>query len=515
MTTTLKSFVCGQWYTGTGTPAKLYNPVTEEVVAETSTAGINFSEALAFARTRGGASLREMTFAQRGELLMAMSKAIHAHREELLDLAAQNGGNTRGDGKFDIDGATGTLAFYAGLGKELGDRRTLNDGDPLLLTRNPRWVGRHVFGSRHGVAILINAFNFPAWGFAEKAATALLAGMPVVNKPATSTALVAARVAEILVDAKIMPEGSFTSVCGSAGDILDHVTWQDVVAFTGSSQTGLTIRSNKAILENNVRVNVEADSLNAAILGPDVDADSETYDLFLKEVTRDMTQKAGQKCTAIRRIFVPEDSIARVGEDLISGLKGIKTGAPTEKGVKTGPLATRGQLEDAMAGLRRVAECTTTLFGGDRGSLVGIPDDRGYFLSPTLLLASNADAPEIHDREIFGPVATLIPYDGTATHAAALIERGQGSLVSSVYSDKSPFLLTLAHTIGPFLGRLHLASAKIAEHSVGPGTVLPQLMHGGPGRAGGGQELGGRSGLFFYMQRTAVQGYAPLLEKLL
>ena len=515
MTTTLKSFVCGQWFTGTGTPAKLFNPVTEEVIAETSTAGINFPEALAFARTKGGPALRKMTFAKRGELLMAMSKAIHAHREELLDLAAQNGGNTRGDGKFDIDGATGTLAFYANLGKELGDRHTLPDGDPILLTRNPRWVGRHVLSPRHGVAILINAFNFPAWGFAEKAATAILAGMPVVNKPATSTALVAARIAEILVESKVMPEGSFTSVCGSAGDMLDHVGWQDVVSFTGSSHTGLTIRSNKAILENNVRVNVEADSLNAAILGPDLDSDSDTYDLFLKEVSRDMTQKAGQKCTATRRIFVPSDSIEQVGEDLVEQLKRIKAGEPTLKGVKTGPLATKGQLEDAMAGLKRVAECTTTLCGGERGTLEGINHDRGYFLSPTLLLASDATTAELHDREIFGPVAILIPYNGTVEEAASLIELGRGSLVSSVYSDKSSFLINLAQAIGPFLGRLHLASSKIAEHSIGPGTVLPQLMHGGPGRAGGGQELGGTRGLEFYMQRTAVQGYAPLLEKLL
>lgn len=514
MSTTLKSYVCGKWFTGTGKMAQLHNPTTEEVVAETSTEGINFPEALAYAREKGTSALRDMTFAQRGQLLMAMSKAIHEYREELLDLAAQNGGNTRGDGKFDIDGATGTLAFYAKLGEKLGDKKVLHDGDEIRLSKNPRWVGRHVYTPRQGVAILINAFNFPAWGFAEKAATAILAGMPVVNKPATSTALVAARIAEILVESGVMPEGVFTSICGSAGDMLEHVGWQDVIAFTGSSDTGLKIRSMKAVLENNVRVNVEADSLNAAVLGPDVEQEADVYDLFLREVVRDMTQKAGQKCTAIRRIFVPHHCVDSVVADLIDQLKASRSGSPTTKGVKTGPLATAQQLRDAQEGIARLSECTTTALGGSRGELDGIENDKGYFLSPTLLVATNADAPELHDREVFGPVATVIPYDGSVEEASRLLSKGQGSLVSSVYSDKPKFLLEMAHSASAYLGRMHLANSKIAEHSAGPGTVLPQLMHGGPGRAGGGQELGGLSGLHFYMQRTAIQGFSPLLEKL-
>lgn len=514
MTLTLKSYVCGQWFQGTGEPTRLYNPTTEEVAAQTSTTGLNYREALAYARDKGGKALRGMTFAQRGELLMNMSKAIHEHREELLELSSLNGGTTRGDGKFDIDGATGTLGYYARAGRALGDTFSLADEDLISLTRNPRWAGRHVYQPRQGVAILINAFNFPAWGFAEKAACAILAGMPVLNKPATSTALVAARIAEILVDSGVMPEGVFSAVSGGAGDMLDHVQWQDVVAFTGSSDTGLKIRSHRAVLENNVPVNVEADSLNSAILGPEVDPDSDTYDLFLKEVVRDMTQKAGQKCTAIRRIFVPQDALDSVSEDLKEQLQRIRTGTPTLKGVTTGPLATQAQLNDAMAGLARLGECTKTLLGGERGELEGVEGKLGYFLSPTLLVAHNSEAPELHDREIFGPVATLIPYDGSVEHVTRLIEKGQGSLVSSVYSNDSTFLKALFQAIGPFLGRLHLANDKIAEHSMGPGTVLPQLMHGGPGRAGGGQELGGLSGLRFYMQRTAVQGYAPLLEKL-
>ncbi len=514
MTTTLKSYVCGQWFTGTGAMAHLHNPTTEEVIAQTSTQGINFPEALSYARNKGGAALREMTFAQRGALLMAMSKAIHEYREELLDLAALNGGNTRGDGKFDIDGATGTLAFYAKLGEKLGERKTLDDEDEIRLTKNPRWVGRHIYKPLQGVAILINAFNFPAWGFAEKAATAILAGMPVINKPATSTALVAARISEILVESQVLPDGVFSSICGSAGDMLDHVNWQDAIAFTGSSQTGLKIRSMQSVLENNVRVNVEADSLNAAVLGPDVTPENEVYDLFLQEIVRDMTQKAGQKCTAIRRIFVPQDSVDTVVEDLKNQLMQMRSGAPTLKGVKTGPLATAQQLEDAHLGLERLAKCTNTILGGTRGELEGINNDKGYFLSPTLLLAQDGDSPELHDREVFGPVATVIPYDGSVEDASRLLAKGQGSLVSSIYSDAPKFLLAMAQSSSCFLGRMHLANSKIAEHSVGPGTVLPQLMHGGPGRAGGGQELGGLSGIKFYMQRTAVQGFSPLLEKL-
>ena len=515
MTQILKSYVCGTWFEGEGKRAELKNPTTEETLAETSTTGINFAEALDYARTRGGAALREMTFAERGAMLMNMSKAIHEYREELLDLAEQNGGNTRSDAKFDVDGATGTLAYYAKLGEKLGDKKVLADGDAIQLTRNPRWVGQHVYTPLRGVAILINAFNFPAWGFAEKAACALLAGMPIVNKPATSTSLVAARITEILVESGVMPDGVYSAITGGAGDMLDHVGWQDVVAFTGSSDTGLFIRSRENILRHNVRVNVEADSLNAAVLGEDLERESETYDLFLREVSRDMTQKAGQKCTAIRRILVPRDLLDDVREDLCNELSGIRTGKPTEKGVRVGPLATAGQLRDAKEGLERLSGCTKMVYGdGGRGELTAIDGDKGYFMSPVLLEAEDARADAIHDREIFGPVATILPYDGSAKEAAELLGLGHGSLVSSIYSDKAKFALEMVEEVGAFNGRLHLASKKVAELSAGPGTVLPTLLHGGPGRAGGGQELGGERGLAFYMQRTAVQGYQPLLEKL-
>ncbi len=515
MTTCLRSYVCGAWVTGTGEKSPLYNPTTGAIVAETSTEGIDYAKALAFARDKGGSALRAMTFAERGEMLVKVAKAIHEYREELIDLAIQNGGNTRSDAKFDIDGATGTLSYYGKMGQKLGAETVLNDGATIQLTRNPRWVGQHLYTPLRGAAIHINAFNFPAWGMMEKAACALLAGMPVVTKPATSTALVAYRIAEIAIESGLLPEGSFTFIGGNPGDMLDHVDWQDVIAFTGSSDTGLMIRSRENILKHNVRVNVEADSLNAAVLGPDLGTEDETYDLFLREVSKDMTQKAGQKCTAIRRILVPDSMMDAVKEDLSRELSGAPVGNPAEKGVKVGPLATARQVKDACAGLERLKEVAKPVYGdGSRGDLVGIEDDKGYFFAPVLLEATDARAPEIHDREIFGPVATLIPYNGEAEEAAEILGLGRGSLVSSVYSDKADFALTMTKAVAPFLGRLHLASKKVAELSAGPGVVMPTLVHGGPGRAGGGEELGGERGLTFYMQRTAVQGYQPLLEKL-
>jgi oxepin-CoA hydrolase/3-oxo-5,6-dehydrosuberyl-CoA semialdehyde dehydrogenase len=265
MTTCIRSYVCATWVTGTGEKSPLYNPTTEAVVAETSTEGVDFKETLAFARNEGGPALRAMTFAERGEMLVNVAKAIHEYREELIDLAIENGGNTRSDAKFDIDGATGTLSYYGKLGQKLGAEKVLNDGDAIQLTRNPRWVGQHLYTPLRGAAIHINAFNFPAWGMMEKAACALLAGMPVVTKPATSTTLVAYRMAEIAIESGLLPKGSFSFIGGSPGDLLDHADWQDVIAFTGSSDTGLMIRSRENILKHNVRVNVEADSLNAAV----------------------------------------------------------------------------------------------------------------------------------------------------------------------------------------------------------------------------------------------------------
>jgi len=511
----LGSYVSGRWFEGTGGGETLVNPATEEPLARVSTEGLDRAAALTYARNVGGPALRALTFEQRGALLKAMCDGLVAHRDELLDLAVANGGNTRSDAKFDVDGATFTLSTYAEIGKSLGARKVLADGEGVTLGRSPRFHGQHVSVPRHGVALHINAFNFPAWGLAEKAACALLAGMPVVSKPATSSALVAHRIMEILLDGKVLPEGALQLLVGSVGDLLHHVGPQDVVAFTGSSQTGIKIRSLPQVIENSVRVNVEADSLNAAVLGPDVEAGSETYELFLKDVLRDMTQKAGQKCTAIRRVLAPAAVADRVRDDLADRLSAIVVGNPAHEGVRMGPVATAQQHRDVREGIDLLARDGRLVFGMTDLKPVGVADGKGFFVGPVLIeVEPGAAAPNVHGHEVFGPASTIVPYDGTASDAAALVSRGNGGLVSSVYSDDTDFTGDVVLGLAPFHGRVFLGSAKIAEMSPGPGTVLPHLVHGGPGRAGGGEELGGLRGLAFYMQRTALEGSRPVIEKI-
>jgi 3,4-dehydroadipyl-CoA semialdehyde dehydrogenase len=515
MTQTLKSHLQGGWHEGSGGTRQLNDPTTGELLAEVASGGLDFAAALAYARNTGGPALRAMSFQRRGAMLLAMSKSIHAHRDELLGIAERNGGNTRGDGKFDIDGCTGTLAAYAKWGDGLGEARFLLDGEAMRLSRSSRYVGRHVLLPLQGVAIHINAFNFPAWGFGEKAAVALLAGVPVVTKPATSTALVTQRIIEILVEDEVLPAGALSYVAGSVGDLLDHVGPQDVVAFTGSANTGRKIRGNTAVMANSVRVNIEADSLNACVVGPDVKPESETWDLFVREVARDMTQKAGQKCTAMRRLFVPAELIEDAKKSLKEELASQRVGHPGTKGVRVGPLATASQLEDIRGGIDQLMQAAEIVHGEvGRGELTGIDGDAGCFQTPVLLQAKDANADIVHQLEVFGPVATLLPYSGDASEAAALVARGQGMLVTSCYTDDRKFAGTFMAEAGPWVGRLNFGSRKVAEHSVGPGTVLPQLVHGGPGRAGGGEELGGLRGLRLYLQRTALQGDEPMLAEM-
>ncbi|HEX6861582.1 MAG TPA: 3,4-dehydroadipyl-CoA semialdehyde dehydrogenase, partial [Thermoanaerobaculia bacterium] len=320
---TLKSYVCGRWHEATSGFATLVNPSTEEEIARASSQGIDFGEVLAHAREKGGPALRAMTFAQRSGLLKEMSRVLRDHRDELLDLSRQNNGSTAPDGSFDLDGATGTLAFYSSVGKRLGDRTFLVEGDGVQLAKTEAFWGQHILVPRQGVAVHINAFNFPAWGFAEKAACALLAGMPVITKPATATALTTERCIELIVEANILPEGALQLIVGNTGDLLDRLGPQDVLAFTGSADTAKMLRSKDNLLASCTRVNVEADSLNAAVLGPDVTAGSPTFDLFIKEVAREITQKAGQKCTAVRRILVPQERMDEVQGALISRLEKV------------------------------------------------------------------------------------------------------------------------------------------------------------------------------------------------
>ena len=494
----LRSFVEGRWIEGREPFATLVNPATEEPLARTSTAGIDMGTALAFARSRGGPALRELSFAQRGELLKAWSRALHAARDALIGLAIENGGNTRGDAKFDIDGGIATLAHYAELGAQLGSLKALRDGEPVQLGRTARYAGVHLWVPRDGVAVHINAFNFPAWGTCEKAACALLAGMPIVSKPATSTALVAHRVAEI--GAPLLPEGAFSFLCGSRGDLLDRVGPQDVVAFTGSSQTANKLREQLG--RRGARLNVEADSLNAAVLGPDVQPGSASWDLFVQDVARDMTQKAGQKCTAVRRIFVAPDALPQAQEALVERLSQVRVGDPANPEITMGPVSTADQKRDVRAGIGKLASESRVVFEGK------VSDGKGFFIPPTLLLADPEKATLMHKDEVFGPVATL----GGARDPATLVQRGGGGLVCSVYSDDRDFLRKCVLAIAPYHGRIYVGSEKVVGQTMGPGTVLPQLLHGGPGHAGGGEELGGLRGLQLYSQRVALQGDRALLD---
>ena len=513
----LPSYLAGRWTRGDRPLATLVNPATEEPLAEVRAGDVDLRAAVAFARERGGPALRELTFAARGRLLAQMAKSIHAAREELLALAVANGGNTRGDAKFDVDGAAGTLAHYAELGAALGEVRVLPDGDPVQVGRTARLAGQHVWVPRPGVAVFINAFNFPAWGLAEKAACALLAGMPVIAKPATATALVTHRLVEIWVNDQVLPEGALQLLVGPAGDLLDHLRGPDVLSFTGSSDTARQLRAHPVVVAESVRVNVEADSLNAAILAPDVDLGGETGALFLADVLRDMTQKTGQKCTAIRRVFVPRDRAGDVADALRERLAAITVGDPAREDVRMGPLASAAQARDVRAGIARLAAATTEVFGGAGDvAAVGVPAGKGFFVGPVLRRTDDAaGCAPLHEHEVFGPVATVAAYDGDARQAAALVSRGAGGLVASAYSDDRDWVATFVPEAAGWNGRLYLGSAKMAAQSPGPGTALPHLLHGGPGRAGGGEELGGRRGLERYLQRCALQGDATVLKSLL
>jgi oxepin-CoA hydrolase/3-oxo-5,6-dehydrosuberyl-CoA semialdehyde dehydrogenase len=504
----IESYVEGRWVPGEGEGSPLHNPATGELLATASTAGLDLGAALRHAREVGGPALRALTFAQRAGVLKGLVGVLREHRDELLDIAMRNGGNTKGDAKFDVDGASGTLGFYANLGRGLGEARHLLDGDSVPLGRSTPLAGRHLWVPRRGAAVLVNAYNFPAWGFAEKTACALLAGMPVVVKPATQTALVAWRIAQLFVASGLLPAGSWTFLAGPAGDLLDHLEAQDVLAFTGSAATGARMRSHRRVLEKGVRVNVEADSLNAAVLGPDVAPGSPTWELFVKEVVHEMTQKAGQKCTATRRVFVPADRLDAARDALAKSLAQVLVGNPLEEGVGMGPVVSEGQRRDVEEGIATLGGVAEVAWQGEA------PAGHGFVAARLLVAADPRSAHAVHSREVFGPVATLMPYDGSAEEAGELVGLGEGSLVSSVYSDDGEFIAAAVLAMAPYNGRVHVGAAEVAAESWGPGTVLPGLVHGGPGRAGSGEELGGIRGVHHFMQRTAVQGPQSALDRL-
>ncbi|MBK8978664.1 MAG: 3,4-dehydroadipyl-CoA semialdehyde dehydrogenase [Planctomycetes bacterium] len=497
----IESYVRGAWHTAGADPRPLHDPTTEAAIAECGSAGIDFGAVVTHGRDVGGPALRSVGFATRAGWLKALSQAIHERRDELIAVSARNGGATRGDAKFDIDGATGTLAAYAKLGAELGEVNFLPDGDGAQLGRTGRFWGQHVRTPRPGVALHVNAFNFPCWGMAEKLAQSLLAGVPAISKPGTPTALVAWRCAQAIVASGVLPDGAFQFVAGSTGDLLDHLGPQDHLAFTGSAATGAKLKGHARLIGTNCRVTLEADSLNAAILGPDVDTDADVWGTFLGNLVVDMTQKTGQKCTAVRRILVPEAMLDAVVEELKVRLGAVVIGDPADEATRMGPLTDAAALATVQTGMRQLLAVSEALTGGPERIR-----DRGYFVAPTLLLANDIDADVLHELEVFGPCATILPYTGDAAEAIRLANRGGGGLVASLYSNDKRWSEDVVLGIAPWHGRLWIANDKVADQALQPGMVLPVTIHGGPGRAGGGEELGGRFGMEFYMQRTALQG---------
>jgi len=512
---TLESYVSGRWTRGEGVETSLVDPVSGEMIATASAKGIDLRRSLAFARKQGQGGLRDLGYAARAKLLGAVADALAANRAKYEAIAIQNSGNTRADAAIDIDGGIGTLKYYARLGTTLGDACMLLDEKPVRLAKAENFQAIHLMLPRRGVAVHINAFNFPSWGLWEKAAVSLLAGVPVLAKPASSTAMLAHEMVRDVIAARILPEGVLNLVVGGARDLLDHLTSDDVVAFTGSADTAARVRGHRNVIARSVPVNIEADSINAALLAPDAAGGGAAFDAFVREVVREMTVKAGQKCTAIRRIFVPADRADAIAEALFARLKNIKVGDPRNEDTRMGPLVTRAQQAAALEGIRRLATEAEFVIGGpEPPALDGIDTSRAAFVAPTLLKLKDAkSADAVHEVEVFGPAATIVPYRNEAD-ACALVARGGGSLVASVYGEDQAFLARMVGGIGASHGRVLAVDPAVASAHTGHGIVMPQCNHGGPGRAGAGEELGGLYGLRFYHQRLAVQGSTELLATL-
>lgn len=503
----LRSFLSGRAQTGTGDGTALVDPTDGSILVRASAEGLDLAAGLDFARTVGGPALRAPGYAARAALLGRIADRLALRRDDWYRIARENAGNTKADAAIDIEGAIGTLKYFAKLGAELGDGTLLSDGGDIRLARDPNFLGRHIGVPVKGVAIQINAFNFPAWGLWGKAAVALLAGVPVLAKPATATAWLAQEMVADILAAEILPVGSLSLLCGAPGGLLDQVRFGDTIAFTGSAGTGRAIRRHPRVESEGIRVNIEADSLNAALLGPDGDAAS--FDGFVREVVREMTVKAGQKCTAIRRVLVPAGQARAVADAIAALLDGLAVGNPADPTVAMGPLVSRAQQADVEAGIAQLAAASPVAYRKP-GALVDADPAKGAFVMPTLL---SGDSDLVHDREVFGPVATVVPYAGPA-EAFAAARRGGGSLAASVFSADPDFLADAAAALGDSHGRLLLVDPSVTDSQTGHGIVLPSLLHGGPGRAGDGAELGGLRGLWFYHQRTAVQGSAAILARL-
>lgn len=509
----LESYICGRWVPGTEDGSRLLDASTGVPVALIDSTGVDFAAALAYGREKAGPSLRRMSFHERAAMLKALGQALMDQKEEFYALSSATGA-TRADSWVDIDGGVGTLLSYASKGRrELPNTRVLVDGDVETLSRDGTFSAQHILTPLQGVAIHINAFNFPVWGMLEKLAPTLLAGMPAIVKPASQTAYLTELVVRRMVETGLLPEGAVQLICGSVGDLLDHVDGQDAVTFTGSAWTGRKLKTHPAIIANSVRFTMEADSLNASVLGLDAAPGTEEFDLFVKEVAREMTAKAGQKCTAIRRVIAPKAYCDALISALRERLGKTALGNPADDNVRMGPLASLAQRDEVRARIRDLlADAEIAAGDPDNPRVVSGDAEAGAFLNPVLLYCDKPwQAKAVHDVEAFGPVSTVMPYD-SAEEAVNLARRGKGSLVSSVFTNDPNFAEEVVLGMAPFHGRVLIGNRVSAKTSTGHGSPLPGLVHGGPGRAGGGEELGGIRGVKHYMQRTAVQGAPTLLS---
>ncbi len=511
----IQSYVTGEWFSGQSEGARVVNAVNGDFIGTVSSDGVDFGAVLRHARETGGPALRGMTFHERALRLKALAQYLMERKEEFYEISAWTGA-THSDSWIDIEGGIGTLFSYSSLvRREFPNETFLVEGEQERLSKEGTFTGRHILVPREGVAVHINAFNFPCWGMLEKIAPSLCAGMPVVVKPATVSSYLTEKMAREIISSGLLPEGSFQLLCGRTGDLFDHLMEQDVVTFTGSASTGRKLKSHPGVTANSIPFNMEADSLNLSLLGETVEPDSDEFNLFIREVAREMTVKAGQKCTAIRRAIVPAHRVDAVVAALKQRLDRLPLGDPSVDGVKMGPLVGRAQMEDVWENVNRLVGSCEILYGGSREfETRGGDRDKGAFFPSTLLYCDQPlTAAEPHDIEAFGPVCTVIPYRNT-DEAIELAKKGKGSLVGSVFTSDDAEARQVVLGTAAWHGRLLVINRDCAAESTGHGSPLPALVHGGPGRAGGGEELGGERAIKHYMQRTAIQGSPTTLMRL-
>ncbi len=508
----IHSYAAGEWLAPGAGARNIASAITGEVIAQAGNDALDAQAMLGFARDHGGTALRAMTFHDRARMLKALALHLMEHKQALYDLSYDTGA-TLSDHKIDIDGGIGTMLVFASKGRrEMPDAHVYLDGAPEQLGRDGQFMGRHICTPLQGVAVHINAFNFPVWGMLEKLAPTLLAGVPAIVKPATATCYVTEHCVRLVLDSGLLPKGALQLVSGGLGDMLDHLDCQDAVAFTGSADTALKLRSNPLLLQNSVRFTSEQDSLNASVLGPDASPGTPEFDLFVKEVQREMTAKAGQKCTAIRRIMVPQAQVDAVISALSERLAKTTIGDPRAEDTRMGALVSGSQKRDVLEKVGLLSAEAERVFGDpDNFTVNGADKDKGAFLPPMLFHCADPDSAErVHDTEAFGPVSTLMPYRDLA-HASQLLNRGQGSLVASIITNDGEVARELTMGSAAFHGRLYFNNRTSMGEATGHGSPLPHMVHGGPGRAGGGEELGGIRGVMHYMQRTAIQGSPDIL----